>query len=263
MTHFLRNKARERDGFTLVELLVVIAIIGILASITVPNIVGFLLKGKNAAAIAEIRSAEMSLSAMLADAEASSFRSFLIDPNYVANFVTQGNPAAFDILNLDHVLAAQHIYNEMFYTLLRQGRNARLGYIKQEVRTKLAESYMDLELDPWGSSYFFWMGPQRGSPVVLHRMYRVDVQGEVYYWNQDHHDTDQLKVPGQPHWDDLPGKPAPREKRVYIISAGANELIDSFLPISQIYNQDDEFMGGGDDITSFDSERGWESAPNS
>jgi|Deesub1362A_J573_1020465.scaffolds.fasta_scaffold00425_6 general secretion pathway protein G len=51
----LKNRARDRRGFSLVELLVVIAIIGILAAIIAPNAFKAIEKGKVAAAEADYK----------------------------------------------------------------------------------------------------------------------------------------------------------------------------------------------------------------
>ena len=252
-------------GFTLVELLVVIAIIGILAGIVVPQVSQYIRRSKIARAHAEIRNADSSLSAMLADAKRGSFAHFLDGDGRtaIAGFHdAQGTLVAYQ--------AAQNFYNNIFYALLRQGKNITqtdpdwAHYLNPEALDKLGTGYLDLGLDPWGHQYNFWMGPQpRGD--IFHRSYR----GENYYWNPS---RDSEKLPGQERRDvqdypggpagaGLPGKPAPRNMSVYIYSSGPNELIDAHVMASLLYNNDRAFIGGGDDINNWDSEAGWEEAP--
>jgi len=53
----------NEKGFTLIELLVVIAILGILSAIAIPNLSGFVGKGKNEAASTEFHSIQLAMHA--------------------------------------------------------------------------------------------------------------------------------------------------------------------------------------------------------
>ena len=240
-----------KRGFTLVELLVVIAIISILAGIVVPNLVGALFKSRNARAVSEIRSVDTALGAMLADAGVARFRDFL---NPQGRSIVQGFAGGgFGINNL---VAAQGFYNEMMYDLLRNGRNSSFVHLDQEIKGKLGTSYMNLGQDPWDNQYRFWMGP-----VGAIQVFRSKRLGEPYTWDAGNRAAASQEVPGQPPADGLYGYPAPRDLPMYVFSLGPNQLVDAMLAIQDTYGQEAAFLGGGDDINNWDSEAGWEFAP--
>lgn len=268
---------RPRGGFTLIELLVVIAIIGILAGIVVPNIVQFLGRGQVARAVAEIRNADTALTGMLSDTGRSRFVDFLTadarqDLRLVATAVS--TPAGA-VANYQTV---QEIYNNFFYSLLRQGREAQFNsftldgndiqlVLLPEVKNKLGTFYMDLRADPWGNEYNFWMGGRNVASYL--RAFRAapnpDNPENFYVYNDAAKGILDAELHGNPPADDLPGFPATRGLPVYIWSLGANQLNDAYLPIQQdnLDNGvlDPVFMGGGDDPNNWDSDAGWEDAP--
>ena len=55
--HNLRNRSKDKKGFTLAELLIVVAIIAVLVAIAIPLFTGQLEKAREAADIANIRAA--------------------------------------------------------------------------------------------------------------------------------------------------------------------------------------------------------------
>ncbi|MBQ3120182.1 MAG: prepilin-type N-terminal cleavage/methylation domain-containing protein [Peptococcaceae bacterium] len=55
--HNLRNRSKDKKGFTLAELLIVVAIIAVLVAIAIPVFTGQLEKAREAADIANIRAA--------------------------------------------------------------------------------------------------------------------------------------------------------------------------------------------------------------
>lgn len=271
----LTRPSMNTKGFTLIELLVVIAIISILATIAVPSIIQFLLKGNNAKAISEINNTDTVLISMLTDARKQNFLHFLDDGSRAA--VLAELDFIYDPLNPDGFSSAaflQESFDIMFYELLRRGKEADLtqtGWnLDPQVRSKLGTSYFEeLGNDPWGERYHFWLGPIRKRWPQLIRSYRTDGVNSFdysplpYMFDQSQRDFEQNLLPGQPNVDKYVGYPAPRGKPVYIWSAGANLRTDSILAISfasGIY-QDFEFAGGGDDINNWDSARGWEDAP--
>ena len=67
MVGFMKKFHRGEKGLTLIELLIVVAVLGILAAIIVPNLIGFLITGKIAAANAEAASVETAALAYYAD----------------------------------------------------------------------------------------------------------------------------------------------------------------------------------------------------
>jgi prepilin-type N-terminal cleavage/methylation domain-containing protein len=269
------NRTRANTtGFTLVELLVVIAIIGILASIVVPNVSNYLAKARIAKAVSEIKNADLSLTAMLADSGRARFRDFLTPAG--RNEITSWHSGPNQLANTQ---AAQNFYSKFFYDLLRNGRNAKFldggpapGHIDRTVLSKLADSYIQLSQDPWKLQYHFWMGPKavRYGPMYFrsfrsprpefgHSEYDPNNQF-TFYWTQvaRQHYTNE-KVPGQPPVDNLPGYPADRTKSVYMYSSGANQVIDAYFEPN--VNHEADWLGGGDDINNWDSEQGWSDAP--
>ena len=67
--HNLRNRSKDKKGFTLAELLIVVAIIAVLVAIAIPVFTGQLEKAREAADLANIRAAyaEASLNALESD----------------------------------------------------------------------------------------------------------------------------------------------------------------------------------------------------
>lgn len=113
-------------GFTLVELLVVIAIITILATITVPNLIGYIDRSRVAATLSDVRNTETSLNGMLADASVTKFQDFFTkEARYVLERLDT-MPDPHPITNLSPIDHEELIYQTIFYSLLRQGRDAAL-----------------------------------------------------------------------------------------------------------------------------------------
>jgi len=237
-------------GFTLIELLVVVAIISILAGIIIPNVTGYIARARAARALSEIKGAELSLTKMLTDANKSHFGQFF-DPG---------------TLSFNSLVDAEDFYTEAFYILLKNGKTAGVPGLRDEVRRKLSDSYINLTKDPWGNLYHFYAGPLKlvGNPsrdvyyLMPFRSYEVDetVPGSL--------GTDDLSLG---HTEDARpiGYPAPAKLPVYIYSCGADAVCaqamyqerglgpaayDSGLP-------DDDSAGGGDDINNWDNEQSW------
>jgi len=277
----------NRKGFTLVELLVVMAIIAILASIAIPNVVSYIRSARATNAIAEISSIETALTKMLADSNRSSLHQ-LFNPQAIRN--TVGAPSGQ--FNANQFAAAQAVYSNAFYVLLRQGRGAlnagsdvaagvTVNYgniLNQSVVSRLGSSYLDLGLDPWGNLYQIFPGPwPAANGPNIHRVYRRDTASTLPGQGGGA-GTDALTISNLPDPDDLlggsPGSfPADRNKIAFIYSYGANLISGQavYQPGGQypggntieeksVYfrQQEPAFMGGGDDINNWDRDRSWE-----
>ncbi len=255
-----RFPRRHARGFTLIELLVVIAIISILAGIVVPKVAKAITKAKGAAALTEIKGIELALHTMLADSGRSNFNQFfspgveVLDPDLMASDPAKAWQEA----------VAQ--YTTVFYTLLRQGRDADLDEIDDEVLGKLSDTYMDLPRDPFDNQYQFCPGPWKISTVpIVFRSWRDsgvedDTTGEyeAYVYDGDAKTVADLDLPGNPPADDRDGFPAPKKQvTMYIWSNGDNLECDQLF--GELYGQlGDDYKGGGDDVNNWDPERGFE-----
>lgn len=229
----------RKSGFTLVELLVVIAIISILAAIVVPNVSSHIAEGRKAKAVAEISNLNTAVTKLLADSGKSKFGHFWtwsIDPTTLP-------------LN-----ETTDIYSDVFYELLRRGRDADISdyagkiAFKPDVLKKLGTSYLDINMDPWGENeYKFFVGPLAAATFsyVPFRAYRSKDDGTEYIYNSAAFTEAQAKMRGNPPADDKPGYPAPRDLPIYIYSFGENM-------------QSDQGTGGGDDINNWDTAAGWD-----
>jgi prepilin-type N-terminal cleavage/methylation domain-containing protein len=243
-----------KRGFTLIELLVVIAIITILASIVAPRVAQYIEKGKMAKAVSEIRNADLALTKMLADVERKHFGHVLVFPDFEPNQLTYAQ--------------AVKMYSGAFYELLRKGKDANLGglplddlpvddpahqtrtlRLKPGMDRKLGTTYMDINLDPWGVAYQFYAGPIKNADSPF-RSYR----GPDYRYNGTERDTLDGQLRGNPDPDDLPGFPCPKDLSVYIFSWGGNSAPNQpWLAAEDV----DLGIGGGDDISNWDTQSGW------
>lgn len=248
---------RQR-GFTLVELLVVIAIITILASIVVPKVTDAIAKARMARAVSEIRGAELAITKMLADTDKKGIDKFF-NPGVLATVVEE---LAFQAA--DDIFTIERVYSDIFYELLRRGKEAQLTDIDprlvlvDNVRRKLGSSYMDMPMDPWGTyPYFFFAGPLKGNNVYRFRAYREP----GYVYNADARIDENAKMRGNPGADNLPQFPCPHDLPVYIFSYGQDEISNQRVVNDQLVPIDDMTLNeiGGDDISNWDNSAGWSS----
>lgn len=251
---------KRNEAFTLVELLVVIAIIAILAGIIIPNVPGFIAKARMTRAYGEIKGIDLALTKMLTDANRQNFGAGFFEWQY--------DP---DTLTFEQAI---DIYQDAFYVLLRNGKNAENSpdwpggdiRINDDVRRRLGSSYMELAADPWGQLYLFYPGPWRNFNGVNAVN---DIPFRIY--------LPDLSVPGGPgpfNARDVTdpdsgdfftvGYGAPKDLTMYVWSSGGNLISNQRTPENiPIYDTGDpaevgmDFLGGGDDINNWDNDQSW------
>ncbi len=185
-------------------------------------------RGKMARAISEIRNADLALTKLLADTGCKDLHQLFV------------NPAELDRPSLSETI--KH-HTPIVCELLKKGKNAEIG-LKPELRQKLADSYMDLGKDPWGSAYQFYLGPRKcPENEIPFRSYR----GKKYIYDAVAKAELDREFIIAPPADDKSGFPAPMNLLAYIFSYGRNMRPDQ-LP----WEGND-----GDDINNWDAQSGW------
>lgn len=277
---------RHNKGFTLIELLVVIAIITILAATVAPRVSNWISRGRMARATAEIRNAELAITKMLADVDRKSVAQFFVRNANAPSSVPLTFAASMQSAMMTQALNIYNIYSNMFYELLRRGKNAEVSDLlpywdlDSKVRSKLGTSYMEIGNDPWGNKYIFYPGPLNSLGLVGFRSYRInDASPDQPYIYNLQKEIEDGKLRGNPKKDfyydnsgalvyvPLQGYPAPRDLPVYIYSYGEDltqgQYIDilSQIVLNHIVSADGTYSynGGGDDINNWDSSSGWSS----
>lgn len=246
----------NKKGFTLIELLVVIAIITILASIVAPRVMKYIARGKMAKAVSEIRNVDLALAKLSTDVEWPFRKVFLWNPPFPNS--------------LDNIQKVIEVYTQVFYEVLRRGKDANLDSlgvtINARAKEKMATSYMDIGLDPWGERYRFFLGSLSRIEAIYHiypfRSYRGpwhDANGDGVTNSEDYYIYDAAAKGyedgynlGNPGPDDLPGYPCPADLDWYIYSLGGEGLSNQ-MPA----NLGDIEHNGGDDINNWDNASGW------
>lgn len=245
---------RMNKGFTLVELLVVMAIISILAAIVVPNVIKYLKSAKATRARADITGIDGSLVKLLADSGRTSLGQ-LFNADQVGEAI---GVAPGTTMTPNSFLAAQKVYTNCLYALLRDGRGAGTltgtvdgsgvvggsipksyqQLLNANVVRRLGTSYIDIGFDPWGNLFNIYPGPwpTLNGPIPFRKYFAessASPTGQVLPGRGD--TADQLTCGNGPEeqasglfTDPDTGEvltigfPAPRDKVAYIWSSGEN-----------------------------------------
>lgn len=281
---------KRKQGFTLIELLVVMAIIAILASIVVPNVVGWIGRARMTRAQSEIQGIELALAKMLTDAGRNSLHEFF-EPVQVQAAVAArvANPLVpgttqFTTQGFREV---QNLYTRACYALLRIGRGVLqdstldfpVAVYKRDVVKSLSDQYMNIGFDPWGNLYQIYPSPWPLSNGL--NVFRTFAQanssglpggGDLL---PDLLSSDNASSTVQADFlneysENVVGYPAPRKPNVaFIWSFGENMVsgqamyqtgaVYNVRPAEEYYDpsQDTIFRFGGDDINNWDSQTSW------
>lgn len=203
----------------------------------------------------------------------------------VGDFPDDNGPA----MDAAHFKMAQQIYTNTFYALLRNGRDIlknettdpALGFqyadvLRPEVVKLLGTSYLDISYDPWGNLYQIFPAPWgRGSvssvagesrlnPMIFRTFLRVEQDSNPLPGVRDQVAADAFSTTNTDN--ETIGFPAPLSPGVaFIHSFGANLISGQLQYVNRRLDggtltyptQEQDWMGGGDDINNWDPETTW------
>ena len=219
-----------------------------------------------AKALSTISTIDISLVAMTADARFSRLIEIFDHDAFV-----DARDALMSRDDLNIFDASVQLHTTALYALLREGKNVLIkpesAHLREILNTdavqELADSYVNLENDPWDSPYQFFVGPwpEEWGPIVFRR--RGPFANEPL--EADEYTVTLYTENMEPY---QMGRPASRSYGVYIWARGENRVSDQAqfnqtdhdsYPARSHYRLEtpDRYLGGGDDINNWDSDMGW------
>lgn len=100
------NALRKDKGFTLIEILIVLAVLGILAAVVVPNMTGFLGRGKDRSYEADQRVVQTAVDAYYTDTLTRPG-----SPKYPTGNGTSGSASTSTYINMTHLVSGNYLKN--------------------------------------------------------------------------------------------------------------------------------------------------------
>lgn len=263
-------------GLLVVALLIVLSLIRPHTSGPHPR------KSRDMRAASTVNIIGTALAGMLSDAGRSSLTEFL-DPNAL-RAILGFDPVPGPKMTREQFELLEEVYTDTVYSLLRYGRSAlERDYVPDgltfEIREildedalkKLGTSYMDLQEDPWGERYRFWIGPwpdSEDAPPIPFRIYRPkdtapssDTPASMDPWVLNATGRQDVRSPNTDDYKPF-GFPAPKDLPFYIYSTGADRTSGQAIaggplePTNYVPGRP-AHLGGGDDINNWDRERSW------
>jgi hypothetical protein len=220
----------------------------------------------SARALSTIRNIDLSLTAMTADARLPRLTEIFDHDAFI-----HARDALMRRDDLTIFDASVQLHTTALYALLREGRKVLIkpesAHLREILRTDvlqgLADSYVQLGNDPWDSPYQFFVGPwpEEWGPIAFRRpgpFANEPLEADEYTVTLYTENMEPYQV----------GRPAKRSNGIYIWTRGKNRVSDqaqfnrtdnnSYPARSHFrFETPDRYLGGGDDINSWDGDKGW------
>jgi type II secretory pathway pseudopilin PulG len=226
------GSTRSNRAFVIICLSLAAVIIALLAIFIAPKFGVNVIPDKRVKAYEDIKAADAALSQILADTGLKDLRQLFVNAKDLVS------PTFEQTIQNQSAICLQ---------LLNKGKDTYLN-LRPQARNALKSSYLNIDKDPWGQSYMFYLGPTK---LPVNKIPFRSYKGPAYIYNWAAYTAEKAKNPNtpEPETSSLPGGgfPAPQNKPIYIFSFGVNRVPEQL-----------QWRGnGGDDINNWDDQKGW------